>query len=83
MHAVAQPKLQESQKPKTGIVLMNMGGPSSTDKVGEYLLRIMTDRDMIQLPIQRFDCDLCLEFHYDVKNTNVKLLSSDCNVTDL
>lgn len=34
--------------------MLNMGGPIDTDKVPEYLLRIMTDRDMIQLPVQRF-----------------------------
>ncbi|XP_059047578.1 ferrochelatase, mitochondrial [Achroia grisella] len=39
-------------KPKTAIVMLNMGGPQTTDQVGEYLLRIMTDRDMIQLPVQ-------------------------------
>ncbi|CAG9855103.1 unnamed protein product [Phyllotreta striolata] len=39
------------KKPKTGIVLINMGGPESTDQVYDYLYRIMTDRDMIQLPI--------------------------------
>ncbi|KAJ8950382.1 hypothetical protein NQ314_007921 [Rhamnusium bicolor] len=38
-------------KPKTGIVMLNMGGPERTDQVYEYLYKIMTDRDMIQLPI--------------------------------
>lgn len=32
--------------------MLNMGGPQHTDQVHEYLLRIMTDRDMIQLPVQ-------------------------------
>lgn len=41
-----------SVKPKTAIVMLNMGGPQTTDQVGGYLLRIMTDRDMIQLPVQ-------------------------------
>ncbi|XP_023173886.1 ferrochelatase, mitochondrial [Drosophila hydei] len=41
-----------SQKPKTAILMLNMGGPQHTDQVHDYLLRIMTDRDMIQLPIQ-------------------------------
>lgn len=54
MSVAAQPKTQEKTKPKTGILMLNMGGPSTTDKVGEYLHRIMTDRDMIQLPVQRF-----------------------------
>ncbi|XP_037029533.1 ferrochelatase, mitochondrial [Bradysia coprophila] len=39
-------------KPKTGILMLNMGGPQTTDQVHDYLLRIMTDRDMIQLPFQ-------------------------------
>ncbi|XP_011192938.1 ferrochelatase, mitochondrial [Zeugodacus cucurbitae] len=39
-------------KPKTAILMLNMGGPQHTDQVHEYLLRIMTDRDMIQLPVQ-------------------------------
>ncbi|XP_043794449.1 ferrochelatase, mitochondrial isoform X1 [Apis laboriosa] len=39
-------------KPKTGILMLNMGGPSKIEEVHEYLLRIMTDRDMIQLPFQ-------------------------------
>uniref|UniRef100_A0A0V0GAJ6 Ferrochelatase n=1 Tax=Triatoma dimidiata TaxID=72491 RepID=A0A0V0GAJ6_TRIDM len=37
---------------KTAIMMLNMGGPQSLDQVGDYLLRIMTDRDMIQLPMQ-------------------------------
>ncbi|XP_017479292.1 PREDICTED: ferrochelatase, mitochondrial [Rhagoletis zephyria] len=37
---------------KTAILMLNMGGPQHTDQVHEYLLRIMTDRDMIQLPVQ-------------------------------
>ena len=53
MSLAVQPNFQESLKPKTAILMLNMGGPTSTDKVGEYLHRIMTDRDMIQLPVQR------------------------------
>lgn len=45
---------KDNVKPKTGILMLNMGGPSNTSQVHEYLLRIMTDRDMIQLPVQRF-----------------------------
>ncbi|XP_047039766.1 ferrochelatase, mitochondrial [Helicoverpa zea] len=44
--------LSEVQNPKTAIVMLNMGGPTHIDQVGDYLHRIMTDRDMIQLPIQ-------------------------------
>ncbi|KAI4480352.1 hypothetical protein M0804_010350 [Polistes exclamans] len=42
----------KKEKPKTGILMLNMGGPTSTSQVHQYLLRIMTDRDMIQLPFQ-------------------------------
>ncbi|XP_012287835.1 ferrochelatase, mitochondrial [Orussus abietinus] len=48
----AQVKRQEDVKPKTAILMLNMGGPINITKVPEYLLRIMTDRDMIQLPMQ-------------------------------
>lgn len=58
-HSQAKSQLQNEQdvspsskKPKTGVLMLNMGGPQTTDEVGEYLLRIMTDRDMIQLPVQ-------------------------------
>ncbi|KAH8312282.1 hypothetical protein KR044_010080, partial [Drosophila immigrans] len=40
------------QPAKTAILMLNMGGPQHTDQVHDYLLRIMTDRDMIQLPVQ-------------------------------
>ncbi|CAH2065133.1 unnamed protein product, partial [Iphiclides podalirius] len=52
--AAALSTAAESQgaKPKTAIVMLNMGGPQTTDGVADYLLRIMTDRDMIQLPVQ-------------------------------
>ncbi|XP_046658452.1 LOW QUALITY PROTEIN: ferrochelatase, mitochondrial-like [Homalodisca vitripennis] len=42
----------KSANPKTAILMLNMGGPQNTDQVHDYLLRIMTDRDMIQLPVQ-------------------------------
>jgi len=51
---VANAANKDNIKPKTGILMLNMGGPTNIDQVYEYLLRIMTDRDMIQLPIQRF-----------------------------
>ena len=35
---------------KTAIVMMNMGGPQHVSEVYEYLLKIMTDRNMIQFP---------------------------------
>lgn len=40
------------ERPKTGILMLNMGGPQNVTQVHDYLLKIMTDRDMIQLPVQ-------------------------------
>lgn len=45
-------KSTKYSKPRTAIVMLNMGGPQTTDQVHDYLHRIMTDRDMIQLPVQ-------------------------------
>lgn len=39
--------------PKTGIVMLNMGGPTDISQVHDYLLRIMTDTDMIQFPVMQ------------------------------
>ncbi|RXG53113.1 Ferrochelatase, mitochondrial [Armadillidium vulgare] len=37
---------------KTGILMLNMGGPRNTDEVHDFLLRLFSDRDIIQLPCQ-------------------------------
>ncbi|RZF44962.1 hypothetical protein LSTR_LSTR001923 [Laodelphax striatellus] len=50
--SVATKVKKDTRKPKTGIVMLNMGGPQHVDQVLTYLTRIMTDRDMMQLPIQ-------------------------------
>ncbi|VVC35466.1 Ferrochelatase, N-terminal,Ferrochelatase,Ferrochelatase, active [Cinara cedri] len=41
-----------SSQVKTAVVMLNMGGPQHVDQVHGYLNRIMTDRDMMQLPFQ-------------------------------
>ena len=41
-----------SRKPKTGILMMNMGGPETLDEVHDFLLNLFMDRDLIQLPVQ-------------------------------
>ncbi|UZJ54370.1 hypothetical protein CBS101457_003690 [Exobasidium rhododendri] len=43
---------QASVKPPTAILLMNMGGPSTLDEVGDFLGRLFNDRELIQLPFQ-------------------------------
>lgn len=40
-------------KPKTGILMLNMGGPSTLPEVGDFLRNLFMDRDIIQLPFQR------------------------------
>lgn len=42
----------DNLRPKTAILMLNMGGPQTLDQVHDYLHGIMTDRDMIQLPFQ-------------------------------
>lgn len=47
-----QPSTEKVTKPKTAVLMLNMGGPQTVDQVENYLVRIMTDTDMIQLPVQ-------------------------------
>jgi protoheme ferro-lyase len=42
-------------RPKTGILLLNMGGPETLDDVHQFLLRLFSDRDLMQLPFQKYD----------------------------
>ena len=41
-------------KVKTGIVMMNLGGPANLDEVEPFLLELFADREIIQLPLQRW-----------------------------
>ena len=38
---------------KTGVLMLNMGGPETLDQVHSFLRRLFTDRDLMQLPVQR------------------------------
>ena len=38
----------------TGIVLLNLGGPKTLDEVGPFLLELFQDREIIQLPFQKW-----------------------------
>ena len=42
-----------SQGP-TGIVMMNLGGPKNLDEVQPFLLKLFEDREIIQLPVQKY-----------------------------
>jgi len=39
---------------KAGIVMMNLGGPATLDDVEPFLLELFADREIIQLPLQRW-----------------------------
>jgi len=41
-------------KIKTGIVMMNLGGPADLGEVEPFLLELFADREIIQLPFQRW-----------------------------
>lgn len=43
---------QSSVAPKTGIIMLNLGGPEKTDDVHDFLLRLFLDKDLIPLPAQ-------------------------------
>ena len=43
-----------ASQPKTGILMLNMGGPSTLTEVGPFLQNLFADRDIIQLPFQRY-----------------------------
>ena len=41
---------QNDRKAKTGILMLNMGGPGKADEVQDFLTRLFLDRDIIKLP---------------------------------
>lgn len=38
------------RKAKTGILMLNMGGPSTLDEVEKFLFRLFTDKDIMDIP---------------------------------
>ncbi|KAJ3604820.1 hypothetical protein NHX12_026872 [Muraenolepis orangiensis] len=42
----------ENRKPKTGILMLNMGGPEKLEDVHSFLLRLFMDTDLMKLPVQ-------------------------------
>lgn len=43
-----------ADRPPTGIVMMNLGGPKTLDDVNPFLRALFQDREIIQLPAQRW-----------------------------
>lgn len=44
----------DCRKPKTGILMLNMGGPEKLEDVHDFLLRLFMDTDLMQLPVQKY-----------------------------
>ena len=51
-----------TNKVKTGILMLNMGGPSTLDEVGSFLHNLFMDRDIIQLPFQKYEIFIFVYF---------------------
>jgi hypothetical protein len=45
----------ETTKPKTGILMLNMGGPEKIEDVHGFLFRLFSDHDLIPLPAQKYE----------------------------
>lgn len=43
-----------ARAPRTGIVMLNLGGPATLDDVEPFLLELFADREIIQLPLQKW-----------------------------
>ena len=42
-----------TQKIKTLIILLNMGGPQNKDEIHPYLKELFQDRELLKLPMQK------------------------------
>jgi len=42
----------DCSRPRTGILMLNMGGPRNSGEVQEFLTNLFADRDIIKLPLQ-------------------------------
>ena len=52
--ATTAAKADAKSKAKTGVLMLNMGGPRTADQVEMFLTRLFLDRDIIKLPMQGF-----------------------------
>lgn len=43
---------ETKKRPKTGILMMNMGGPKDGDEVNSFLKNLFSDRDLFKIPFQ-------------------------------
>ena len=47
---------------KTGILMLNMGGPQNAAEVEDFLTRLFSDKDIINLPMQKYLGPLIAKF---------------------
>ena len=57
-----RPYSNTSPAPKTGIIMLNLGGPETLDDVHDFLLRLFLDKDLIPLPAQRWVWPNCIVY---------------------
>ncbi|THD18865.1 Ferrochelatase mitochondrial [Fasciola hepatica] len=48
------PNISHKTKPKTAVVMLNMGGPPGKEYVHDFLLRLFSDKEIIDLPAQSY-----------------------------
>lgn len=48
----------DAVKPKTAILMLNLGGPEKQEDVYDFLFRLFSDRDLIPLPLQKYSAPL-------------------------
>jgi len=53
-NSTSAPSRQGTRGGPTGIVLLNLGGPKTLEDVGPFLLELFQDREIIQLPLQKW-----------------------------
>lgn len=52
LNQVRKSSSEAKEKPKTGIMMLNLGGPEKQEDVHGFLLRLFSDKDLIPLPAQ-------------------------------
>ncbi|XP_059171681.1 ferrochelatase, mitochondrial-like isoform X2 [Physella acuta] len=52
LNAIIRQISTSGKAPKTGIMMMNLGGPENQQEVHDFLLRLFMDKDLIPLPAQ-------------------------------
>lgn len=46
-------------------MMLNLGGPETTNDVHDFLLRLFSDKDLIPLPAQKYAAEILLHWFYN------------------